>query len=269
VDSNTDTYTKTFSIDIERTNYHLKCRQRKRKRIITVFILWIIIFVYFVTPLSKVNLKLSGNVYYTKQEVMNMAYISKNDFWWLVDTKKVKKVLESYEHINSVNVSKSFLGIEVKIDEVYPIATKDNKYVMSDKQIIEKSEYQLDSKVDILTSFDCIEEENISRIVNEYKDVSLAVRNHFNKIEIVQSEIGNNEFYDYVKLYGKDERIGYFIIKVDLIYLSTKFNHNKYSKIILEVSKNNVKYDEGNPALIAYHYLNEEQFQLVENFEEE
>ena len=104
---NTETYTKTFSIDLERANYHYKYKKRKKKRILIVLVIWAIVFVYLFTPLSKVNLKVEGNVYYSKQDLMSMTYVNKNDYWWLVDTKKAKKVIESYEFIDSVNFSKS------------------------------------------------------------------------------------------------------------------------------------------------------------------
>jgi len=266
MEHHTETYTKTFSIDVERANYHHKCKIRRRKRILIVALIWALILVYIFTPFSKVNLKVTGNVYYTKKELMQMTYMNKNDHWWLFNTKNAKKTLESYTYIDNVSFSKSFFGVKLKINEVYPIAIKDNKYVMSDKQLIEKEEYDLNNKIINLTSFDDINYDLLDVLVNEYRDIKLDVRNHFEKVEIVSSLIGENEYYNYVKLYGNDEKIGSFVIKVDLVYLNTKFNGNKYSKIIEEVSKNNVKYGNDSPALIAYHYLNEEEFHLVGDF---
>ena len=265
---NTETYTKTFSIDLERANYHYKYKKRKKKRILIVLVIWAIVFVYLFTPLSKVNLKVEGNVYYSKQDLMSMTYVNKNDYWWLVDTKKAKKVLESYEFIDSVNFSKSLLGIKLNINEIYPLGIKDGKYVLSNGQLIEKDSYDLKDKVTELANFDNVDGSDLIEVVNQYKYVKFNVREYFNKIEIVKSDIGDNKFYNYVKLHGYDDRIGNFIIKVDLVYLNTKFNGNKYVKIMEEISKNNVKYEE-KPALIAYHELNEEEFKLVESFEEE
>jgi len=262
---NTDTYTKTFSIDLERANYHLKCKKRRRKRILIVAIVWAIVFVYFFTPISKVNLKVSGNVYYKKNDLMKMAYIDKNEYWWLLDTKSAKKVLDSYDYIYGVEFKRSFLGVTLKINEVYPVGVKNDKYVMSDKRIIEKDKYDSNDKVGEITNLNSINEEDLDYLVSKYSAVKLSVREHFGELEIVK----DSNSYSYVKLHGYDDRMGYFIIKVDLVYLNTKFNGNKYDKIIEEISKNNVKYEKEEPALVAYHYLNEEQFQLVEIFEEE
>ena len=266
--SNTETYTKTFSIDIERANYHLKCKKRRRKRLFIVLFVWLLIFVYLFTFASKVNLKVTGNVYYSKEELMKISYISKNDFWWLVDTKKAKKVLNSYEYIDEVEFSKSILGVKLKIKEVYPVGIKNDKYVMSNKQIIEKNAYDKNEIVGDIADFNSIENADLDNLIEKYKGIDLKVRKHFNKLEIVKSEIEENEFYSYVKLHGYDDRIGMFIIKVDLVYLNTKFNGNKYNKIIEEISENNVKYNE-RPALIAYHEMDEEEFELVESFKEE
>jgi hypothetical protein len=88
MDSNTTTYTKTFSIDLERTNYHRNLKLKRRKRLITVVVIWLVIFIYMITPLSRVNLKIIGNVYYSKDELISMGYINENRLWWLFDENK-------------------------------------------------------------------------------------------------------------------------------------------------------------------------------------
>lgn len=266
--SNTETYTKTFSIDLERANYHYKCKKRKKKRLFIVLCIWAIVFTYLFTPLSRVNLKVEGNIYYDEHELLSLSHIDKNDYWWLVDTKKAKKVLEINDFISSVSFSKSFFGTKLIIEEIYPVGIKNNKYVLSNSNLIEKEDYMLNSKITSLTDLNNVGDADLSNFINQYKNISLDVRNHFNKVEIVKADIGDNEFYNYVKLFGNDNRIGNYVIKVDMVYLNTKFNGNKYDKIMEEISKNNVKYEE-EPALIAYHHMNEEEFELVENFEEE
>ena len=263
--SNTETYTKTFSIDLERANYHLKCRKRRKKRIIVIVVIWALFFAYLFSPLSKINLRVEGNVYYTKEELMTMANLKKNNHWWLVDTKKADKVLESYAFIDSVSITKSILGVKININEIYPIAIKDDKLVMNNKTYIERSEYELNEKITTLASFDDVGDSDIDYLINKYRDVSLDVRNHFTKVEVVRY----SSEYAYVNLYGYDSNIGYFVIQTDLVFLNTKFNENKYNEIIEEISKNNVKYEEDEPALIAYNYLDEKEFHLVVSFGEE
>ena len=129
MDNATTTYTKTFSIDLERTNYHLKMKRRKKIRLITVIIVWIVLIIYLLTPLSRVNLKVKGNVYYSKEELVKMGYINENRLWWLYDKKNTIKVLESYEYINNVEIKKSLFGTKMTINEVYPIGEIDNSFV--------------------------------------------------------------------------------------------------------------------------------------------
>lgn len=261
-----NTNTKTYSIDTERANYHSKLRKRKLKRIFIVIIIWMLVFVYAFTPISKVNLKVEGNVYYTKEEIMNIAYINKNDYWWLVDTKKAKKVLESFDNIEYVNFKKSPLGITVKLHEVYPLAIKNDKYVMNNNDIINIDEYSFNSKVGNLISFDKIGSEDLEYLVKKYKNISLTIRSHFSDIEIISNK---DNSYKFVKIHGYDDKIGYFIMKLDLVFLNTKLTTNKYNKIIGEISKNNVEYKEDKPVLIAYHQLDEEAFEIVDVFKEE
>lgn len=258
-------YTRSFSIDLERANYHKKCKRRKIRRLVLVIIIWLCIIAYFLTPISKINLSVKGNVYYTKQELMDMAYLERNDYWWLVNKDNVVKVLESYDYINEVKVKKSFFGVKMVIDEIFPVAQKDDKFVLSNNDIVNKSDYPFNSKIKSITNVTGIDQEDLDYFITKYSRVDLLVRNRISDATIVSDSNG----YRYVKLNGFDERIGYFVIKLDLVYLDTKFKDNKYEKIIEETNINNVKYSESNPVLVAYHYLNEEEFHIVSSFEEE
>ena len=194
-----------------------------------------------------------------------MTYINKSDYWWLVDSKKAEKVLESYKYISNVDIRKSFLGLKMKFEEIYPIAIRNDKYLLSNGHMIEKEEYELNDRIHTLADFNLINQMDLEYLINKYSKIDLNVRNHFNKVEIVK----DSNDYNYVKLFGNDEKIGSFIIKTDLVFLDIKFNDDKYRKIIEEVSKKAVIYSDDAPCLIAYHYLNEEEFHLVNTFEEE
>lgn len=264
MDSNTTTYTKTFSIDLERTNYHRNLKLKRRKRLITVVVIWLVIFIYMITPLSRVNLKIIGNVYYSKDELISMGYINENRLWWLFDENKAIKTLESYEFIESVEIDKSFFGTKMYIKELYPVGVQNNLYVMSNGELLNKDDYSNNSKINDIANFDNVDELDLDNLVNKYSKISLEIRNDFYNVEIIKS----NE-YKYVKLYGNREDIGYFIIKADLVYLDIKFKENKYEKIIEEIIKNNVKYSEDKPCFVAYHLQNEADFSIVDGFEEE
>lgn len=265
MESATTAYTKTFSIDLERANYHLKLKKRKRKRILTVLVIWILIFVYLFTPLSRVNLKVSGNVYYTKEELIDMGYINESNLWWLFNSDDAKKVLESYNYIESVEIKKSFFGTKMVINEIYPIGIYNNKYLLNNGYLVVKEGYDNHSKINNITDLDDVNENDLEYLANKYSKVDVSIRNKVNKIEVLK----DSNDYRYAKLSFYDERVGYFVVKVDLVYLDTKFNGNKYDKILGEISKNNVKYSEDNPCCIAYHLASEEIFQIVDGFKEE
>lgn len=265
MDSNTTTYTKTFSIDLERTNYHLKMKKRKIKRIITVAIIWLILIVYFITPFSKINLKVSGNVYYSKQELMDLAYINKNEFWWLFNKNNAIKVLEANEYIENVEIRKSPFGVRMKIEEIYPLGEIGDKFVFSNGNVNYKNNYPLAEKINKLTDFSLVNSNKFNNVSYKYKQVPKYVRDNIESIEIETTSFD----FDYVLLNGYDEKIGYFTIKTDLVYLDTKFNANKYTKIMEEVSQNKLKYTKENRALIAYLYPEEEKFGLVDSFKED
>ena len=258
-------YTKSFSIDLERKRYHDECKRRRKKRIIRVLILWAIIIIYFLSAFSKVNLKVKGNVYYTKDELVKIGYIDEDNLWWLFNSNDAKKVLETYEYIDSVTFNKSFLGVTLTINEIFPVGIKNNKYLMNNKTLVEKEAYVFSSKINSLTNFDKVENDYIDRVVNKYSGINLNIRNQFTSIEVVED---SNE-YAYVKLFGYDSEVGYFVIKVDLVYLNIKFNGTKYQDIINMIKKENKNYTKDDPALVAYHYINENEYHVVSSFEEE
>lgn len=265
MESTTTAYTKTFSIDLERANYHLKLKKRKRKRILVVLIMWSLMFVYMITPLSRVNLKVNGNVYYTKEELVDIGYINENSLWWLFNSNNAKKVLESYDYIESVEIKKSFFGTKMKISEIYPLGVYIDKYLLNNGSLVVKEDYDNHSKINKITNLETTSESDLEYLATKYSRVDISIRDKVNKMSVVR----NSEGYRYAKLSFYDEMVGHFIVKVDLVYLDTKFNENKYEKILGEISKNNVKYSEDNPCYVAYHLPSEENFQIVDGFEGE
>lgn len=263
MDSNTTSYTKTFSIDLKRANYHRLQKQKKTKRFIIVCLFWILIILYMFLPFSKVNLKVNGNVYYSKEDLVKLGHVNESYLRWLYDENKTIKVLESYDYIEKVTVSKGLLYTKMEVKEIYPIAIKGDKYLLNNGNVVEKKDYPLNDKIEHIASYD-IDEEDLKDFSYKYSRVKLDIRNKIYKVEMIKNSNG----YRFVKLYFNDDNT-YFVIKTDLIYLDTKFNSNKYDKIMEEVSKNNVKYNSDNPIYIAYHLPNEEEFKIVEGFEGE
>lgn len=265
MENHTETYTKTYSIDLERANYHLKLKDRKKKRILIVAIVWVLIFVYMITPLSRVNLKVNGNVYYSKQDLIDLSYLNENTLWWLLNEDNIIESLEAHDYIENVSIKKSVFGTKMTIKEIYPVGENNDTYIMNNSLIINKNDYSLNYKINNITDFSKIASSDIEEVSSKYSYVNLNVRNNINEIEVVK----NSRDYKFIKLYGYDENVGYFIIKTDLVYLDSKFDNNKYTEIIEEMKKNNVKYSKDNPCLVAYHELDEEAFSIVDSFQEE
>ena len=104
-------------------------------------------------------MNVKGNVYLSQKEIIELANI-KNTWWWLVDGNKLKNKLEEYPNIDNVSVSKGINGLNISILEKYPLAIKDNKYLMNTTlKLLEKEEYPL--KVGNLIDISSLSDEKI------------------------------------------------------------------------------------------------------------
>ena len=248
--------TMTFSIDQERLEYHLKNKRRKIIRLLICMIVWAIILLYMITPLSTYKMMhVKGNVYLTEDEILDLADI-KSKWWWIVDSEKLKEKLEKHPNISNVSVSKGFEGLNISILERYPLAIKDGNYVMNNAEVIGKEDYDLniENLIDITT----LSRDATTTFVNQYIHVDLNVRNVFYRAEMQDEKI--------MILYGNFDENSHFKIYLNLDYLSIKLSNNNFinikSEMLGKVNSDNVQYKQGNPCIIEYNFKNVYEFKV-------
>jgi hypothetical protein len=198
-----------------------------------------------------------GNVYLSENEVIELANI-KHTWWWLVDSKKLKDKLESYENIDNVSVSYGFNGLNISILERYPLAIKDNKYFMNTIELIEKDDYPY--TINNLIDISELDSNAITTFANQYIHVDLGIRETFTsaKMEDENSKI--------IILNGKFDDSSYFEMKLNLDCMaiklsSTNFNNIK-EEILGKIKDNNVKYSVDNPCIVEYNFTNVYEYKI-------
>lgn len=251
-----DDNTMTFSFEKERNDYHSKKRRRKIIRLLIALIIWVILFIYLLTPFSTYKMMhVKGNVYLSEEEVIKMANI-KNTWWWLVDSSELKKALEKDENIDNVSVSRGFNGLNISIFEKYPIATKNNKYVMNTLEIIEKEDYkrEIGEVIDVSE----LDSQHLNLFANQYIHVDLSIRDAF--------YMANMEDSKTIIIKGKFDESSYFEMKLDMDCLSIKLSSSNFLKIKEEilgkVHDDNVEYSKENPCIVRYNLTNVYEYEI-------
>lgn len=243
--------TMTFSIEKERLEYHLRNKRRKTIRLLICLIIWAILIIYLATPLSTYKMmNVKGNVYLSRDEIIELGDI-KSTWWWLVDSEKLKSKLEQHTNIDNVSISKGMNGLNISILEKYPLAIKDDKYLMNTTlELLEKDKYpmQIGNLIDISN----LDNETTNIFANQFIHVDLVVRESFYSAAMQDNKI--------IILDGKFDENSYFKIYLNLDCLSIKLSNNNFLKIKNEilgkVNSHNVQYSQGNPCIVEYNFKN-------------
>lgn len=106
-------------------------------RIIIVGILFLILSLYLLTPLSWVgNYSLKGNLNLSKENVLEICHLNKNDSLYLLDEKKAEELLENHPLIKSCEIKNSIFGLKIEIEELTPVLkTFDGDYYFNDASL--------------------------------------------------------------------------------------------------------------------------------------
>lgn len=248
--------TMTFSFDQEREKYHLNKKKKKLTRLLISLIIWCVLIIYLVTPFSSYKMMhIKGNVYLSEEEILDIANI-KRIWWWLVDGDKLINELEKDPRIDNVSVSKGFNGLNISILEKYPIAIKEDKYLMNTTEIIDKENYPY--AVEKLIDITSLDNAGINLFANQYIHVDLSVRECF---DFATMEDENN-----IVLYGKFEENCYFKMIISMQHLSSKLESDKFIKIKNEIlgkmNNDNVQYSKENPCIVKYNLTNIDGYEL-------
>lgn len=249
--------TMTFSLDKEREEYHFRKRRRKMVKLLIASILWAILVVYLLTPFATYKMMhVKGNVYLKEEDIIELAGI-KNTWWWLVDSDKLKKELESYENIDNVSVAFGLDGLNISILEKYPLAIKDNKYLMNTTlELLEKEKYpyQINDLVDISE----MDSKYLNVFANQYIHVDLEIREVFNNAYMKDDKI--------IILEGNFDDKSYFKMELNLDFLSIKLSSTNFTKIkdeiLGKINNDNVEYTIDNPLYVKYNFTNVYEYQI-------
>ncbi|WP_407389605.1 cell division protein FtsQ/DivIB [Carnobacterium jeotgali] len=197
---------------LENTMPKLK-KQRQKKliaRLITLILLFsfaILVVVYFISPLSKVDmLSVSGTKEVADQEIIDVSQIKSGDNLWKVffERKEISKnVLSELPQVKSMEIS--FDGLNdytIKIEEYQTVAylAEENKYynILENGKIVNESRKVSIGNPPIFKSFE--ENKALKEMIVQYKLLNENIQNSISEVEYTPSEID-----DYlIKLYMND-----------------------------------------------------------------
>ena len=120
--------------------------QKKKKtnliiKIVSACLVFILITVYFFLPISKVsNSEISGNVYYTDEEVLKIAGLEKKNSLYLISKDKITQSLKDSPLIDdeSVKVNIYPSGLKIDYEEVVPVLQYQELRYLSDGTLLDE-----------------------------------------------------------------------------------------------------------------------------------
>lgn len=249
--------TMAFSIDKEREDYHYRKKRRKIIKLLIALIIWAVLIIYLITPFSTYKMMhVKGNVYLSEDEIIELAGI-KNTWWWVIDSGKLKSKLETYDNIDNVSISKGLNGLNISILEKYPLAIRNDKYLMNTTlELLDKSEYNY--SINNLVDISEIQEQYLNVFANQYIHVDLDIRETFYKASMEDDKILIFE--------GKFDEKSYFKMKLNLDCVSIKLSSTNFYKIKKEilgkVINDNVEYNKENPCIVEYNFTNVYEYKI-------
>ena len=154
----------TIAVDKEIEEYHSHKKRRKLVKLLIALFVWLLLIIYLATPLSMyMMMHVKGNVYLKEKEIIEMAGIE-HTWWWAIDSKKVAAKLEEYDNIDNVSMSVDIKGLNISIVEIYPLAVKNDKYVMNiASKLLDKEEYKYRDRVTKIIDISDLDDEYVSR----------------------------------------------------------------------------------------------------------
>ncbi len=264
---NTINYTKTFSIDLKRKKYHDNIKKNRIIRLCLVLIVWALIAVFLLTPLSKVkSINAEGNVYIEDEYILNNVNIDKNIPFFLLDYKKIKTDLEDDEFISKVSISNKFNVLTIKINEIYPVAEIESEYLLSNGSLIKKNDYPYNDLVNHVPSLNSDLSTNLRvELGSKLSMINIEILNKMEDINLFSKGIEGKIYY-LCDIEFYDEKVGYFILRMDLPYLNNKLEKNNYDFITNEIENQGIISSKENPLKIRYDLISINEFIIVDSF---
>lgn len=196
----------------ENTLQKLK-KQRQKKltiRLIMLILLFsfaILIVVYFISPLSKVDIvSVNGSKEVADQEIIDISQIKSGDNFWgtfFERKERSKKIFSELPQVKSAKIN--FGGLNdytIKIEEYETVAylAEDNKYynILENGKIVNESRKVSIGNPPIFKNFE--ENKALSTIIVQYKLLNENIQNSISEIENTPSTIDDH----LIKLYMND-----------------------------------------------------------------
>lgn len=268
--SQTNSYTKSFSIDQERENYHNKMKKRKLSRLSVVVFIWILVITYFILPFSKIgDYQINGNVFIDEEEIRTILHIDSKMLIFLFDKSNGEELLNANSYIKTVNIKKKFFKMIIEIEEIYPVAQFDDKLLLNNKILMNKDDYLYQEKLNSIPFLngdidDTSQPVLYSNLAKVDTDVLLKMKN----IQVIKKGVEESNYY-ICDIEFFDEKIGYMMIRVDLSKLDFKFRLKYYNFIINHIEKEKedaIMYPENDPVYVRYDLPNNIDYIIVESF---
>ena len=215
-------------------NKKRKRKLNKKRVFFCLFFILIIIFIIKTLSANITNIYVKGNIYYSDQEIIDIAKLTNYPKSITNISYIVKKRLEKDKYILNAKVKKNLLlnSIYIEVDENYPLFyyLETNKTILYDGTKIDN----IDCDRVIINS---VPEKQYNKLIEEMKEINLNILNRIS--EIKYEPIGR--FNDRFVLYMTDGNYVSITLK--------KFNTlNKYLDIVKYInsdSKGIIKLDSG------------------------
>lgn len=181
----------------------------KKVKIVNILIVLLLLYIIgfytykiVVAPIN--NIFVSGNIYLTDQEIIDIAGVRNYPSFILTTKYNMKKKLLKNDLIDEVKIKKSFgriLTIELK--ESSPLFIYNDKVILSNSKQIENKNYKLPT----ITNY--VEEDILNKLIEKYQNVDDEIKIMISEIEYVPNDIDKERFiitmndgnYVYITLY--------------------------------------------------------------------
>ena len=215
-------------------NKKRKRKLNKKRVFFCLFFILIIIFIIKMLSANITNIYVKGNIYYSDQEIIDIAKLTNYPKSITNISYIVKKRLEKDKYILNAKVKKNLLlnRIYIEVDENYPLFyyLETNKTILYDGTKIDN----IDCDRVIINS---VPEKQYNKLIEEIKEINLNILNRISEIKYEPIERFNDRFV----LYMTDGNYVSITLK--------KFNTlNKYLDIVKYInsdSKGIIKLDSG------------------------
>lgn len=167
-------------------------RKISKKKIFTFLVfVAIIIFICNLVTTNITNIYISGNTFFSDQEIIDIAGLSDYPKSLYNFSFSIEKKLKENKYISNVNIKKNILlnKVYIEIDENYPLFY----YQTKDVTILYNCEEEKDNLSE-LTVINSIPDDIYNEFLLEIKKIKINILNRISEIEYVPTDVIKNRF---------------------------------------------------------------------------